>query len=90
MIEINNKLQDSLYLKDKNYDDLVLYNKEIINKNDGYSSTISSNNSSIKSLNKSFSSNSIIIQNKEDNKKLNDKFTPNNINKKLDNIKEKN
>ena len=28
MIEINNKLHDSLYLKEKNYNDLVSYNKE--------------------------------------------------------------
>ena len=83
MVEINNKLHDSLYLKEKDYNDLVLYNKEKYKKNDSSSSKTNSKSSSSKSLNKSYSFETSTIKNIEDNNKLSDdKFSSSsNINK---------
>ena len=83
MVEINNKLHDSLYLKEKDYNDLVSYNKEKYKKNDSSSSRTNSNSSSSKSLNKSYSLETSTTKNNEDNnKQSDDKHSSNsNINK---------
>jgi len=84
MLEINNKLHESLYLKEKDYNDLVLYNKEQYKKKDSSSSRTNTYSSSSKSLNKSLSLNSSITKNNEDNK-LSDKYSSsNNLNNKID------
>ena len=84
MSEINNKLHDSLYLKQKDYNDLIAYNKEKYKENDD-SSESSSSNSSKKSLNKSSSEiSSIKKNNKENNDKENNDNNNNDNNKKTD------
>ena len=83
-IEINNKLHDSLNLKEKNYNDLVSYNKEKYKEKD--TSTSRSNSySSSRSSNHSLSLNSSTTKNIDDFNKLNDKYSSsNNLNNKVD------
>ena len=83
-IEINNKLHDSLNLKEKNYNDLVSYNKEKYKEKD--SSTSRSNSiSSSSNSNHSLSLNSSSTKNVDDNNRLSEKFnSSNNINNKID------
>ena len=83
-IEINNKLRDSLNLKEKDYNDLVSYNKEKYKEKDS-STSRSHSLSSSRSSNNSLSLNSSTTKNIDDNNKLSDKFSSsNNINNKVD------
>ena len=84
-IEINNKLKDSLNLKEKDYKDLVSYNKEKYKEKDS-STSRSHSLSSSRSSNHSLSLNSSTTKNIDDNNKLSDdKFSSsNNINNKID------
>jgi hypothetical protein len=86
MIEINNKLHDSLYLKEKNYNDLVSYNKEKYKENKDNSSSSSPTNSnkgsqsyySSRSFNKSSSLNLSTTNKNEHDNKQNEKFSSHN------------
>ena len=100
MTEINSKLHDSLYLKEKNYNDLVSYNKEKYKENKESSSSSSPNShnshsqgySSSRSLNKSSSINLSITNKNENEVKHSEKNSSNNnIHNKieLNNIKKK-
>ena len=84
-LEINNKLNDSINLKDKNYNDLVLYNKEKYKEQMDTSNSRSnskSSSSSNQSQNKSISSeNNIIAKNNEESNTLNNKIKNISINK---------
>jgi hypothetical protein len=89
MIEINNKLHDSLNLKEKNYNDLVSYNKEKYKENKDNSSSSSPTDSnkdsqsyySSRSFNKSSSLNlSSTNKNEHDNKQSEKYSSHNNIN----------
>jgi len=94
MTEINSKLHDSLYLKEKNYNDLVSYNKEKYKEKKESSSSSSSPNShdshsivyySSRSLNKSSSINLSIINKNENEVKHSEKNSSNNnIHNKID------
>ena len=78
-LEINNKLKDSLYLKEKDYNDLVLYNKEKYKENDSSTSRSKSSSSSEQSSNKSLSLNSSLTKHIEENNKISEKFSSSNI-----------
>ena len=84
-IEINNKLKDSLNLKEKDYKDLVSYNKEKYKEKDS-STSRSHSLSSSRSSNHSLSLNSSTTKNIDDNNKLSDDklSSSNNINNKID------
>ena len=90
-LEINNKLHDSLNLKEKDYNDLVSYNKERYKEQRNSSSSTpnysSFSDSSKHSINRSLSLNSNNSKNDEENK-LSDKFSSNksihSINNKID------
>ena len=84
-IEINNKLHDSLNLKEKGYNDLVSYNKEKYKDNDSSSSSLNSSSSSEKSSNEKISLNTSLSKHIGDNNKYSDNFSSNgNINNKID------
>ena len=75
--EINNKLHDSLYLKEKDYNDLVKYNKERYKEQRNSSSSSKRSSSSLSPKHsKSLSLNSSMTKMEEENK-LNDVFSSN-------------
>jgi hypothetical protein len=84
-LEINNKLKDSLYLKEKDYNDLVSYNKEKYKEKDSSTSRSNSCSLSEKSSNESLSLNSSLTKHIEENNKMSERFSSsNNINNKID------
>ncbi len=85
MIEINSKLHESLYLKEKNYNDLVSYNKEKYKeKNDSSSSSPTNSKKesrsyySSRSFDKSSSLNFSITNKNENDNKQNEKYSSHN------------
>ena len=84
-LEINNKLKDSLYLKEKDYNDLVSYNKEKYKEKDSSTSRSNSCSLSEKGSNESLSLNSSLTKHIEENNKMSERFSSsNNLNNKID------